>query len=412
MNMFQVLLIDIIVLLFPFLMHLFYKLYTQNIDKRKEDGMLDFVLISSLYLQVVFCEFSGYYEFLILLNVPLIIAFLEKKPFSSLCISIIIILCHYMIKQFSFPIICIQYSLLYLLYLCFYQKKKGPRYFINIAIIVQSVCLLLEFLVYQKYTFSNFLNILLILVVFIITTGLILFVLKKGEDIASFHMSIKELEKEKQYRTSLFKITHEIKNPIAVCKSYLDMFDFDNKEHKKYIPIVKEEIQKVLYLLQDFSCMNKIKVEKELLDVTLLINDIIEQFKPVLMANDIHLHYSILDDEIYIEGDYNRLNQVLINIIKNAIEAKIPDKEMELTISSYKEKETFFIQVKDTGMGFDMDEFEKIKEPFYTTKKNGTGLGVSLSYEILEAHCGKMEYDSALGKGTTVVISLPIVPLD
>ena len=69
----------------------------------------------------------------------------------------------------------------------------------------------------------------------------ILYLLQKAEDIVSIHMSLKEIEKEKQIRNSLFKITHEIKNPIAVCKGYLDMFDKNNNKHvDKFIPIINQ----------------------------------------------------------------------------------------------------------------------------------------------------------------------------
>ena len=220
-------------------------------------------------------------------------------------------------------------------------------------------------------------------------------------------MNIKELEKEKQLRTSLFKITHEIKNPIAVCKSYLDMFDINNKGHIKYIEILKDEMNNILLLLQDFLAMNKIKIQKEILDINLLLEDVIKQFEPVLKEKNIKFIYNICEEEVFIEGDYNRLNQVLINMIKNSIEAI----EYKGTIKiNYEINKDFKIIIEDNGIGIPKDELEKIKEPFYTTKKNGTGLGVSLSIEIINAHNGKLQYE-ILKKGTRVIIELPIYEL-
>ena len=217
-------------------------------------------------------------------------------------------------------------------------------------------------------------------------------------------MNIKELEKEKQLRTSLFKITHEIKNPIAVCKSYLDMFDINNKDHERYIEILKEEMNKILLLLQDFLAMNKIKIEKEILDINLLLEDVVNQFEPVLKEKNIRFKYNICQDEIFVEGDYNRLNQVLINMIKNSIEAIENNGLIKI---NYEISDNFKIIIEDNGIGITEDELEKIKEPFYTTKKNGTGLGVSLSIEIIKAHNGNIEY-IPLKKGTKVIIELPI----
>ena len=224
-------------------------------------------------------------------------------------------------------------------------------------------------------------------------------------------MSIKEWQKDKQIRDSLFKITHEIKNPIAVCKSYLDMYDENNKEHKKYIPIIKDEIEKILLLLQDFLAINKIKIQNEIMDINLLLEELIHQISPMLNDKNIKFKYNISDDEIFIEGDYNRLNQVLINIIKNSIEAADNTKKSYISLNCEMDDKYFKIIIEDNGIGISKDEIEKIKEPFYTTKKNGTGLGVSLSYEIIEAHNGTIEYFSQPNEGTKVVISLPITDI-
>ena len=94
-------------------------------------------------------------------------------------------------------------------------------------------------------------------------------------------------------------------------------------------------------------------------------------------------------------------------MIKNSIEAI--EKNGVISID-YKIEENFKIIIDDNGMGIPKDELEKIKEPFYTTKKNGTGLGVSLSIEIVNAHNGKINY-IPLKKGTRVIIELPIYEL-
>ena len=138
-------------------------------------------------------------------------------------------------------------------------------------------------------------------------------------------MTLKELEEEKQIRLSLFKITHEIKNPIAVCKGYLDMLNVkDSKQVERYVPILKSEINRLLSLLQDFLLINKSNLDLDIMDMNMLIEETIEKLNPLLEENNIKLDLNLIDDEIYINGDYNRLSQVLINIIKNSIEA-IPE---------------------------------------------------------------------------------------
>ena len=227
---------------------------------------------------------------------------------------------------------------------------------------------------------------------------------QKGMDSLETHLKYKELQKEKQIRLSLFKITHEIKNPIAVCKAYLDMLDVNNVEQtKKYIPIIRGEIERLLGLLQDFLLINKNNMNLDIMDVNVLLDDVINNVSSLMSSNNISFDIDTVDDELFINGDYNRLSQVLINIIKNSVESdpttiKVNVKELNNSL---------VINIEDNGIGIPKEVLDKIYEPFYTTKKCGTGLGVSLSNEIITAHNGTLEYTSEVGIGTNVKITLP-----
>ena len=370
-------LFNVIILLFPLIVNLFYCTYSNNINKEQNKLYMDISLLSSLYLLLIYNQ--GNTNLIILFNIPLLFAFIKRRTFVSFIITFIILFNY---TDTNITIYIIEYLIYYLVYF-FYQKN------------ILNLFLLIKFI----FNFN-----ILTSVIFVTTTYLVIFLYKKGEDIIKLHMNIKELEKETQLRTSLFKITHEIKNPIAVCKSYLDMFDINNKDHERYIVILKEEMDKILLLLQDFLSMNKIKIQKEILDINLLLEDVVKQFEPVLKEKNIIFKHNICQDEIFIEGDYNRLNQVLINMIKNSIEAIENNGIIKL---DYKLDNNFKIIIEDNGIGIPEDELEKIKEPYYTTKKNGTGLGVSLSIEIIKSHNGNIKY-IPLKKGTKVIIELPI----
>ena len=227
----------------------------------------------------------------------------------------------------------------------------------------------------------------------------------------NLNTAIKELEKEKVLRTSLFKLTHEIKNPLAVCKGYLDMLDLNNKDKiLKYIPIIKGEIERTLTLMDDYLDYTKVKIQKEEVDIYLLLNDIIESLELFFKENKINLEYLVPDDELYLRVDYNRIKQVIVNILKNATEARdINKEELIIKIRTRVTKNYFKIIIEDNGIGMDKDVLEQVTDLFFTTKKNGTGLGTSLSKEIVELHGGKIKYLSEVGIGTTVIINLPII---
>ena len=220
------------------------------------------------------------------------------------------------------------------------------------------------------------------------------------------YYSLESITKKKKLYESLFKITHEIKNPLAVCKGYLEMFDINNpKKANKYVNIINQEIDRTLLLLKDFSDVSKIHVEKNSMDITMLVEDVCDEAS-LAFNNNIKFKSNVPEDEIMINGDYNRLKQVLINLVKNARES-IEDKGLVFleakVIGKY-----YCIYIRDNGVGMDKETSNKIGTAFYTTKKNGTGLGVCLSREIIERHNGSIAYFSKLKKGTTVKIMIPL----
>lgn len=402
-NVFQQILLNIILLVFPLIFNLFYWTYSNNIDKEQSKTFLDFALLSSIYLLITFNDLENNLTIVLLFNIPLIFAYIKKRSYIGIIISIILVYIYYGLGMNIFLLI-FEYIVYFIIYLLTYKRKESL--FLILFFVFKSLFSISTYFIYDEKFYLT--NSLLMLVTFIVITYLIIYMYNKGEDIIKLHMSIKELENDKQIRDSLFKITHEIKNPIAVCKSYLDMFDINNKEHIKYINILKEENEKILLLLQDFLAMNKIKIQKEILDINMLLEDVVDQLTPLLKGKNIKFDYDVALDEVFIEGDYNRLNQVFINMIKNSVEALDNIKKPKISLNHKIDGNKFIISIEDNGSGINESDMERIKEPFYTTKKNGTGLGVSLSCEIISAHDGTLEYFSKVNEGTKVVISLPI----
>ena len=182
----------------------------------------------------------------------------------------------------------------------------------------------------------------------------------------------------------------------------------DVEKTKRYIPIIKDEIDRVLILLEDFLSMNKQKINKEILDINMLLEEAIQNMDILFKSKQIKIDSKISEEEIYINADYNRLTQVFINILKNSIESLDNKKNPMIKIWTELRKNSIIINIKDNGIGMSKEALEKIKEPFYTTKQKGTGLGVSLSNEIIKAHNGKMKYESKKNLYTLVKVSLPL----
>lgn len=405
MNIFEIELVNIVFILCPFLLYLFYVAYNQNILKKGNKLVLELAIFSSLYFILKYGIMIDEIMPILIYNIPLLIAFWFKRNFSSVIVSIVLIGYYHAYFNFDLLSLILEYIFYFVMYLVFLNYKKKPYLLVNAFIISKTLMVLVQSKYIGVKLEEQFYIWIVNIVLFYLSSLLIVYLINKADDIIRYHMNYKKLKENEQLQLSLFKITHEIKNPIAVCKGYLDMFDVRNIEHsKKYIPIIKSEIERTLLLLQDFLAVSKIKIEKDILDVNLLIEDVVYNFKSIMNEKKIELKLELDDDlEILIDGDYNRLSQVLINVIKNSIEA-ITDNGV-IKIDVIDNDEDVDIIITDNGVG--IENIDKINEMFFTTKKRGTGLGVPLSNEIIKAHHGKMKYTSKVGEGTTVTITLP-----
>ena len=396
MNLFDNILFDVIILLFPLIICVLYNKYNNIYDKNKSIICEDFAIITSFYF--IF-KFNVEKPFL-LMNLPLVFAYLKDKKTSIFLISFICCIVLSDKVNTLFLIFIMEYILYYLLYIMVKIRTKSFFYYF---IFIKSFF----YLIYKTIITNTFsINDVIIILSFVFVSHIVIYLYNKISGILNFENNIKELEKEKSLRMSLFKITHEIKNPITVCKGYLDMFNTNDKvKSEKYVNVIKNEIDRVLILLEDFLSINKIKIEKDIIDLNLLLEETTNNFIPILKEKNIDRIFNISKDELFINADYNRLKQVLINIIKNSIESI--EYNGLLNIYVKQTKTNIKINIEDNGIGMDKEELNKIKEPFFSTKNKGTGLGVYLSNQIIEAHEGKIEYISKKNIGTKTIITLP-----
>lgn len=412
MNWFETMILHVIYILFPLLVYLFYLTYSKNANKKINNLFLDLTLLSSAYLCLKYTNNYFFKTTILIVNIPIIISYTRKRGITALIISALVIV--YYMNMFGgyLYMFIIEYLIYFVLYLYFMCKKNLKNYYLFVSQMLMIKTLFFLIVIFLKTNnnyefFISFKLLFILLIMFYVLTYFIVMLFNEFEEILRYHLSYKELEQDKQIRGSLFRITHEIKNPIAVCKGYLDMYDENNiDKYKKYIPIMKKEIDHTLVLLQDFLCMNNIIIEKDEIDINMLIDDVSSNLKGLMKKKGIECIVDLVDDDIYINGDYNRLTQVIINLIKNSIEATSIDGT--ISIITTVDNNNFKLVINDNGEGMNSDVLAHIREPFYTTKVNGTGLGVSLSYEIVEAHDGKLIYNSILGKGTTVTMLLPL----
>jgi len=400
--------LNIIMIVFPVLVYFIYNCYRELRNDKYNFLVFDISLVSSLYLCF---KYGGFYS-LLFSNIPIMIGYFNRRINLVMILSFFCTIYNYLEFGVNIYFLVIKFFVYLIIYFLGNKLKISYGKYIMVSLVIVGFCCSFEyFSIIRDGNFINFgLLILFMFLFYIICFGLMnLFSL--CNNITSLYVSNYELEQDKKMRSSLFKITHEVKNPMAVCKGYLEMFDINDKEQSlKFISIIKSEIDRSLGIMSDFMEFSKIKREKEIMDINMLLEDIEDEFQIFIGNKKINFHCKYIDDEIFVLGDYNRLKQVFINLIKNSIEA-IGENDGDINIITHILKGYYYIEISDNGGGIEKDDLSKIKEMFFTTKQSGSGLGVSLSDEIIRGHDGKMTYYSKVGIGTRVIVKLPIIVL-
>jgi len=414
MNIFSCTFPGLIFILCPLFIYIVLISSNNRITSYNKDIIFDAILLSIIYIVTSFNSNAYPIINFLLLNSVILIAYLRDRLLVGNIIAILLLIVYYdSFNNIIFMIV--PYFILYLINIIRKKIRISDFLFIDLFLLVDYAFLILWIFNsnYKVYLNLGFINMILLIVFNYALIHIIYLLYNLGENMIKDRLDYNKIKQDSRVKISLFKITHEIKNPIAVIKAYLDMMNIkDKKKVDKYIPIIRSEISRLLNLLEDFLLVNKANISFDIMDINMLVDDIIDRELPIIKSNNIKFDAYLIDDEIYINGDYNRLAQVLINIIKNSIEAMENRDHKLLVIKEVIKDNNINIIIKDSGIGINKRIMNMIKEPFYTTKNRGTGLGVSLSDEIIKAHSGTLEYESKEFLGTKVTIKLPIIKED
>jgi two-component system, sporulation sensor kinase E len=205
-------------------------------------------------------------------------------------------------------------------------------------------------------------------------------------------------------------IAHEIRNPLAIIKMIDQTMKIelkDNKEAVKELEIIDEEVEranKVIKSLMEFGKQNKDKREYSSLntvidEVLIIVNKYVTQHGVLVQVKKSEIPYSSLDKD--------ELKQAFINIIFNAVDAMGTGGKLVITTNI--DRNTWIkVSFEDNGAGIEEKDLEKIFNPFFTTKDEGTGLGLPIVHKIIEEHGGIINVNSEIGLGTTFEILFPI----
>jgi two-component system sporulation sensor kinase A len=201
-------------------------------------------------------------------------------------------------------------------------------------------------------------------------------------------------------------IAHEIRNPLTAIKGFLQIMQPDLKNHSQYFQIVFSELNRIEMILSELLMLAKPQETKfRRANLVSLLQDVAMLLETQANLNGVFIEQNHEDSNLLINCDQNQLKQVFINLFKNAIDAMPSGGKVK--VHTRRDNNTVRIIVKDEGEGIPSELLERLGEPFLTTKEKGNGLGLMITYKIIEDHKGTICVDSKMGEGSTFTVNIP-----
>lgn len=230
------------------------------------------------------------------------------------------------------------------------------------------------------------------------------------------YMSEEIVKSEKIKNDFISSISHELRTPLTSIKGWAETLltgEMEDKEEtREGLKIISKETDRLVGLVEELLDFSRLYTKKLTINIQKVkINNILEevklQYEITAEDKDVQLQLTVDEEIAEIKGDFNRLKQVFINLIDNAL--KFTPNQGTVQISTNKLENNIVIKITDNGVGIAADDLPRVTEKFFkgSSKRSGSGLGLSISKEIIELHGGHMEVTSTAGKGTTVIIYLP-----
>jgi len=236
------------------------------------------------------------------------------------------------------------------------------------------------------------------------------------QELSEANRELKGLDKLKS--DFLANMSHELRSPLTVIRGGVDYLNRTIKgvENRRYLDIMDKNLRRLIHLVSDLFDFTRIEARKadwsfDRENVSGLIQEIVEILSPLATDKGVAIHCQCHGD-VYAEMDLERIEQVMVNLVENAI--KFSDEGMEIGVEVQEDRDNVLVAVRDQGIGISGESLDIIFEKFSTLptaggpgKREGTGLGLAICKGIVEAHGGRIWAESKEGEGSVFFFNLP-----
>ncbi|WP_442598716.1 ATP-binding protein [Neobacillus sp. D3-1R] len=417
---------DLIVQLFstllPILLYQMFGTKGYSLNTTKRDVLIGFMIGSvSIWLCMSFpiSIFDGYlYD---LRDVPLIIGILYGGPWVGISLSAFMFGYRVIIGGQGIYLTLISHIIV--LPFIFYQIKKFPHYshkkrlkvstllsfFLSVMVMTVSLTA-----ISLRSGFYITKDMVIFFLYFVISNTLginiLIFLIEKHREHIQITDELQEAEKMRVVSHLAASIAHEVRNPLTVVRGFIQMLAKENMNQEKlqvFGEIMLNELDRAQMIITDYLSFARPQSDPEnleIFEVKTKIEKAVNVMIPYALVQGVEFH-TVVANQLFIRAERSKLEQVLVNLIKNSIEAMPQGGTIQ--IKAGKQNKYVTIDIIDQGIGMTPEQIEQLGKPFFTTKETGTGIGIMVCYRIIEALGGIIKVSSEVGKGTHFSIMIP-----
>ncbi|MBM7649903.1 two-component system sporulation sensor kinase B [Bacillus ectoiniformans] len=344
--------------------------------------------------------------------VPVIIATLYGGPMQGLIVIAAMFIYRTYLDQAGLLVSLLNYTIAFVLLVGLYRRYNELTLLRKNIFVSLIYWLIAGNRAFQLYNIEQheYIDLYLLFTIIIWCTLLVVisFIENLNEQLA-LQKQIQRSEKMSVVSQLAASVAHEVRNPMTSIRGFMQLMYSDNNindTQRKYIDISLEELDRVQLIINDYLSLAKPNTKiVQPINLSIEMEKVIELMRSYTNIQSVIIESNI-QDQLFVKGNQGEIKQVLINLIKNGIEAT--GNNGRIQVNSFREDKWAVIEIIDNGKGMCKNQIDLLGTPFYSTKDLGTGVGLTISYQIIDLMKGKIEVESEVGKGTKFTIKLPI----
>ncbi|MEH7384972.1 ATP-binding protein [Bacillus sp. JJ1521] len=401
----------VLIVIFPIL--LYYLLVIQDngstpkLHLNKLLGMSSIILLLTMSFPVSYANgFS--YDFRI---IPIFVTFLYIGFFRGMAIILMMLVYSQVLGYTNYFMLLMNYAVITIIF--YFLLKKYHSLLLNKKLMLLSsiycfIVITRTISLVKNNQTEQILEMYIFSIATLITLLLVVLLIENLNHQIQLQRELRRSEKMNVISQLAASVAHEVRNPLTTVNGFLQLIIRDEnitEKQRNYIDITLSELNRAQSIINDYLSLAKPNNSStQLINISEELAKTVELMTSYTNIQNIEVKISI-EKLLFINGSKDEIKQVLINIIKNAIEAIGNDGLLK--IEAFSNDKDIVVKITDNGLGMTKEQLAKIGTPFYSTKDKGTGVGLTICFQIIEQLKGSIEVESAVGIGTSFIIKLP-----